>query len=156
MQGIRPYQPADLAAVLAVYDSATARSYGFLSPDYRAAERAAIESEFIPHSEVWVAELDGAVAGFMALQGIELNGIFVAGQFQRRGLGRALLEHGLALRGMLDLEVFAANAAGRAFYEHCGFELVYEHLHEASGKPVLRLHLNAADRSQPEAAAAEL
>lgn len=141
---IRPYRPCDLAAVLSIWDSATGQAYNFLDQGFLARERASIARDYIPHSEVWVAELMGETRGFIALQGIEVNGLFVALQFQHLGVGRALLEHALSLRGMLDLEVYSTNAAALAFYRAAGFEPLYEHLHEASGQLVQRLSLSPA------------
>lgn len=140
---IRPYRAPDLEALLQVWDSATAGAYGFLDSAYLERERANIAAQYLPISETWVAELDGGIAGFVCLQGIEVGGLFVAAGAQRRGIGRALLRHALALRGMLELEVYSANAAALAFYRACGFDQLYERLHEDSGHTVVRMHLSA-------------
>ncbi|MCC7477102.1 GNAT family N-acetyltransferase [bacterium] len=136
---IRPYRAPDLEALLQVWDSATGGAYGFLDAAYLERERANIAAQYLPISETWVAELDGRTAGFLCLQGIEVAGLFVAAQFQRRGIGRALLSHALALAGTLELEVFLANPAAIAFYEACGFAPLYQRLHDDSGLPVLRM-----------------
>lgn len=59
------------------------------------------------------------------------------------GIGRALIDRARALRGDLEVELFKANAVGRAFYEKYGFEQVHERVHEPTGFELLRLRLPA-------------
>src|SRR5206468_7566341 len=46
----------------------------------------------IANGQVYVAELDGRVAGFAAVVGGELDGLFVEPELWRRGIGAALVE----------------------------------------------------------------
>ena len=83
---------------------------------------------------VLVAELDGAVAGYVVGRNptrfestrhvLEVQGIAVHPRFQRRGVARALLD-ALAEQGArrLTLRVFATNDGARALYESAGFEV---------------------------------
>jgi GNAT superfamily N-acetyltransferase len=78
----------------------------------------------IANGQVKVAERDGAVAGFAAVVGGELDGLFVQPELWSQGIGRALVEdatHQARRRG-LALTVVAAPSA-RGFYERCGFAL---------------------------------
>src|SRR4051794_8378783 len=66
-------------------------------------------------TEVWVAERDGRVAGFVSLDGELLGHIYA----HPRGLGTgaSLLEHAKALRpGGFHLWVFQRNEGARRFY----------------------------------------
>ena len=76
----------------------------------------------IANGQVIVAELDGALAGFAAVVGGELDGLFVEPDLWGRGIGRALADaatHEARQRG-LALKVIAAPGA-RRFYQSCGF-----------------------------------
>ena len=76
----------------------------------------------IANGQVFVAEFQGRVAGFAAVVGGELDGLFVEPKLWRRGIGRALADkatHEARSRG-LSLSVIA-NPAARGFYENCGF-----------------------------------
>lgn len=78
----------------------------------------------VANGQVLMAELAGRMAGFAAVVGGELDGLFVEPELWRRGIGAALVEaatHYARLRG-LTLTVIA-NPAARGFYEKCGFSL---------------------------------
>ena len=76
----------------------------------------------IADGDVIVAEMDGAVLGFAAVVGGELDGLFVEPAHWHCGIGRLLVEeaaHMARLRG-LSLTVVGGPRA-RGFYEKCGF-----------------------------------
>jgi GNAT superfamily N-acetyltransferase len=78
----------------------------------------------IANGQVIVAVLGGKIAGFAAVVGGELDGLFVEPDLWGRGIGRALVDaatHEARKRG-LALKVIA-NPRARRFYEHCGFSL---------------------------------
>ena len=78
----------------------------------------------VANGQVLVAELEGCVAGFAALVGGELDGLFVEPELWRRGIGAALVDAAThrARRKGLALTVIA-NPSARDFYEGCGFSL---------------------------------
>jgi GNAT superfamily N-acetyltransferase len=78
----------------------------------------------IANGQVIVAELDGEIAGFAAVVGGELDGLFVEPDLWGSGIGRILVEaavHEARERG-LSLTVIA-NPRARGFYEACGFSV---------------------------------
>ncbi|MCL6729032.1 GNAT family N-acetyltransferase [Sphingomonas hankyongi] len=78
----------------------------------------------ITNGQVIVGEIDGRIAGFAAVVGGELDGLFVEPNLWRQGIGRALADaatHEARNRG-LTLKVIAAPGA-RRFYEICGFSV---------------------------------
>jgi GNAT superfamily N-acetyltransferase len=76
----------------------------------------------LANGQVLVAEIDGCVAGFAAVVGGELDGLFVEPHFWRRGIGMALVEAGAheARNRGLALTV-TANPHALDFYRRCGF-----------------------------------
>jgi GNAT superfamily N-acetyltransferase len=95
-------------------------------PEYRDQLIANPDAIYLPegqiaNGQVIVAELSGAIAGFAALVGGELDGLFVEPDLWGQGIGRALVDaavHAARRRG-LALKVIA-NPRARRFYEHCG------------------------------------
>ena len=84
-----------------------------------------LESTFVSEGlfagDVW-AELDGQVAGFLALSEDEVTWTYVHPRCSRRGVGTALLRHvtdGSTRR--LELTVLDGNDAARRLYERAGF-----------------------------------
>ena len=76
----------------------------------------------IANGQVIVAELGSEIAGFAAVVGGELDGLFVEPDLWGAGIGRALVNaaaHEARQRG-LSLTVIA-NPRARGFYENCGF-----------------------------------
>jgi GNAT superfamily N-acetyltransferase len=72
---------------------------------------------------VFVAEVDGVIAGFVAVDGDEITWLYVDPAMQRGGVGRALLRHAVARCGPgAGVVVLAGNAPALALYRSEGFE----------------------------------
>lgn len=119
---IRPYESRDWADISRIHDAARVdelRGAGLLEAYLDLAST--YENEALFDDDVWVAELDGRVAGFLAGSAGEITWAYVDPELYRRGVGRALVEHVLArATGPVELEVLEGNSA-RAFYEAVGF-----------------------------------
>ena len=75
--------------------------------------------------DVYAAEADGQVVGFVALGPELVEHLYVRPEYQRRGIGARLL--GLAKQRRpkgFRLYVFQRNEAARGFYERHGLRLV--------------------------------
>ncbi|MHA3976904.1 ribosome small subunit-dependent GTPase A [Halovulum sp. GXIMD14794] len=142
---IRPYDPKDADAVVAVWHAAASAAHDFLPAGFHDENAETIRTVYLPAAETWVAEHEGRVAGFVSLLDTEVGGLFVAPDCQGLGLGRALLDHAVAERGALSLTVFARNPSARAFYAAYGFTVTGEGTDEATGEPVLHLGYTPAD-----------
>ena len=78
----------------------------------------------IANRQVLVAVLDGRAAGFAAVVGGELDGLFVEPELWKLGIGKVLVDaatqearsKGLAL-------TVVTNPAAQGFYERCGFSV---------------------------------
>jgi len=87
--------------------------------------------EQIAAGSVFVAERNGAIAGFAALlpradDGAELDALFVEPTMRRCGIGRRLVEHCCEvarLQGSAFLHV-VGNPHAQDFYAACGFQLI--------------------------------
>jgi putative acetyltransferase len=81
--------------------------------------------------EVYVAEVDGTAVGAVSVGGEFLRTLYVLPSHWRRGIGEALLEHGLArLRGRgvarAKLWTLEENWCARSYYEKRGWTLTDE------------------------------
>jgi GNAT superfamily N-acetyltransferase len=84
-----------------------------------------IAGEIMRREEVWVAERDGLVRGFVTLEGELLDHIYVYPDAQGQGTGATLLDVAKSRRPHgFHLWVFQKNEGARRFYERHGLTLV--------------------------------
>jgi len=126
---LRPATPADAGAVADVFLASRRDALPYLPALHSDEEtRRWIADVVLPAGAVWVAVLDGRVAGFAALTGAEcdhLDHLYVLPGLFGRGVGGALLAKAKALSpGRLRLFTFQRNVRARAFYEARGFVVV--------------------------------
>ncbi|WP_300081045.1 GNAT family N-acetyltransferase [Propioniciclava sp.] len=105
-----------------------------------------------PRTDVLVARAAGEVVGVIALSGVaevvDLDRVIVRPDHQRSGLGRRLVDAGLAWAGETGaervlLEVAEANAPARALYEDRGFRVIGRRAHYyGAGEDALVMEVN--------------
>jgi ribosomal protein S18 acetylase RimI-like enzyme len=124
---IREARPEDATAIAHVHVTSREATMPYLPPRRRtdAEVTAWVRDIVLPGSAVWVAEEDGAVVGYAAVQDGVLDALYLLPQARRRGIGTALLARAKAHSPTgLTLFAFQRNTDARAFYEHHGFTLV--------------------------------
>jgi len=119
---IRPYCAAlDLERCMMIWRQASEAGHPFLPSTALDADAALVREKYMPAAEIQVAEVDGAVSGFIALLGSFIGGLFVDPSQHRQGIGRALVLGAHRGRPVLEVEVYEANTDARAFYAKLGF-----------------------------------
>ncbi len=108
------------AAILAALDAASAFSAHW--------DTAGWQGELAqPASQVWCAEVNGQIAGFIAFRGVdgqyEITNLVVDPGFRRGGIGLQLVQHALEkiASGDVTLEVHSQNVPAISLYEKAGF-----------------------------------
>lgn len=82
--------------------------------------------KLVSRYEIWVAELGGQLAGFLAIQGSHVDRLYVLPSAQRAGVGAVLIKHAMKLSPTgLELHTHQKNLAARRFYEKHGFMAVH-------------------------------
>jgi putative acetyltransferase len=122
---LRRAEPADAQAIALVHRTATRVSLSFLPERHTAEEDLRFFAErFLPANEVWVADADGRVAGYVGFDPDWIYHLFVHPDFQGQGIGPRLLALALADGRSRRLWTFQQNTRARRFYEARGFGLV--------------------------------
>jgi ribosomal protein S18 acetylase RimI-like enzyme len=125
---IRPYAPADEGSVVDLWIEAKRVAYPYLESEkrYGRAENLAFFRDHIARRcEVWLAESQGRVVGFAALDGSTLDRLYVLPAAQRSGVGEALLARARERSPAgLSLYTHQQNVSACAFYEKHGFRPV--------------------------------
>ncbi len=136
---MRPAEPGDAAALVALANEVTAEPEGWLLTE-SAWRTVAEERRFLralrrhPHGMVFVAEEDGEVVGRLSVSRdphpasshVADLGLMVARAHRRRGVGAALMRAAEAWArnagvDKLELHVFPHNAPAIALYEKLGY-----------------------------------
>jgi ribosomal protein S18 acetylase RimI-like enzyme len=123
---IRPLQPIDLDGISRVHWRACRTAYWFMSWSYTEDE---VRRWYAGKLEEWdwgqVVCAQDTIVAYLAANGAHIDQLFVDPDYQRAGLGRALLTAMLErhLRPA-TLHVHAENGPARTFYERFGFREV--------------------------------
>ena len=117
---IRPFQPADLDAVMSLWLEGNLDAHPFIPCAYWEGNLSAVRA-LLPQAEVLVAVQSGQIQGFIGLDGDDIAGIFVARAARSAGVGSALLGEAKRRRSTLRLHVYRKNQRALAFYRREGF-----------------------------------
>jgi L-amino acid N-acyltransferase YncA len=135
---IRDATDADLPAIVVIYNAAVATriSTAQLEPVTLEERRDWIREHSPDRHPFWVAEIDSKVAAWLTIKPflprcaysgtVELS-VYVAEEFRRRGVARALLQeairrgHSLGISALVGL-IFGHNAPSLRLFERLGFE----------------------------------
>lgn len=138
---IRASTPADGARAVEIWRDAVDATHDFLTPE----DRAAIEAEvrgFLPAAPLWLAvdENDHPIA-FMLLDGSSMEALFIDPSWRGKGVGKALVDHAVALHGAITTEVNEQNDQAVGFYRHMGFVPTGRSERDGQGRAYPLIHL---------------
>lgn len=140
---IRSYKGSDIDELLACWLAASRLAHPFLNEKFLEQETDNIRNIYLPIADTWVCEQAGKVVGFFALIENEVGAIFLDPIYHGQGLGRALMDKAVELKGTLELDVFAKNTVGQKFYASYGFTEIARGFHDDSGQKTIRLKFKA-------------
>lgn len=97
--------------------------------------------KMLPQAELYVCinEISNEIDGFIGLDGEYIAGIFVQGEAQAKGLGKALLNHAKNTKPALKLSVYEKNTKAISFYTHEGFVIQSDGTCENTGEKELTM-----------------
>ncbi|MFT3915389.1 MAG: GNAT family N-acetyltransferase [Anaeromyxobacteraceae bacterium] len=123
---LRRFDPRDAPAVASLFEASRAAAMPWLVAVHGHDETVAFFAHVVPvRREVWLAEdAAGALLGFIAFGGGEVEHLYVAPAARGAGVGSALLALATARGEPLELWTFERNATARAFYAARGFREV--------------------------------
>ena len=123
---IREAAASDADAIAEVHTASRRDAMPYLPELHTDADtRSWVANVMLPAQQVWVAEIDGRVVAYAAVDPPWLEHLYVLPDAQGAGIGSALLANAReASPDLLVLWTFQRNAAARAFYERRGFVAV--------------------------------
>lgn len=141
MYTLRISRPEDGPALVHLWRRSVDATHHFLSAE----DRKAIDAEvcgFLPHARVTVAvDENDNPHGFMLIDGIHVEALFIDPDVRGNGIGRQLLQHGMSLHGALTADVNAQNSQAVGFYQRMGFVETGGSELDTQGRPYPLIHL---------------
>lgn len=129
---IRTFQNTDIQQVMDIWLNSNLDAHPFIPKEYWTSNYDMVTGQ-IAQAEVYVAETDGAIQGFIGLADTYIAGIFVDQTYRSMGIGTQLLEYAKARKDTLSLSVYQQNKRAVDFYLREGFSVNSESLDEETG-----------------------
>jgi len=115
----------DSEAIVQVWHTSGRMAYPFIERWQRFTleqARSVFREEIASVCEIWVAETEDGIVGYLALKGSYVDRLYVSPNHQRYGVGTSLLQYAMERSpDGLELHTHQKNTQARAFYEKHGF-----------------------------------
>lgn len=138
---IRVLEEKDVDTVAKMWLETNIKAHDFIASNYWKEHYEIIKDMFL-QAEVYVYEIEKEIMGFIGLDKEYIEGIFVLDQYQKRGIGKALLNHVKAKKEHLSLNVYQKNLNAILFYQREGFCVQYEDVDKNTGEKEYRMVWN--------------
>lgn len=129
-----------IANLLEIWESAVRATHLFLSPSD--IERI---KNYVPQALQGVAHLfvayEGEPVAFMGVEKQKIEMLFVRADKRGAGIGKALVQEGIAKYAVSEVAVNEQNPLAKVFYEHLGFAVVKRSEKDGQGKPYPLLYM---------------
>lgn len=138
---IRVLEEKDVDTVAKIWLETNIKTHDFIASNYWKEHYEIIKDMFL-QAEVYVYEIEKEIMGFIGLDKEHIEGIFVLDQYQKRGIGKALLTHVKAKKEHLSLNVYQKNLNAILFYQREDFCIQYEDVDKNTGEKEYRMVWN--------------
>ncbi|MDE3737506.1 putative acetyltransferase [Metapseudomonas resinovorans] len=133
--------PTDRQRLVEVWEGAVRATHHFLCEDDIQFFKPLVRDAYLDSVELaCLRNTDGCIAGFVGTDGTKVEMLFVDPAQRGQGIGRALMEHAMAL-GARSVDVNEHNPQAVGFYLRLGFVQYDRSEVDGSGKPFPILHL---------------
>lgn len=105
-----------LDSLLAIWLEGNLQAHSFISKNYWLDNQVGVRED-LAQARIFVKETDGKAVGFLGLVEEAIAGLFVKEQFQKQGIGEALIQRVKDEKKILTLTVYENNQAALLFYE---------------------------------------
>jgi len=144
---IIPFREEDHEQLVDVWLRAVQATHHFLTEEDIQFYHQMVSGGVLRQVELWTyLNTDGKPAGFIGLDGAQVEMLFVDPAYHGKGIGSSLLAHAIQLKGRaLTVDVNEQNAGAAGFYKHYGFIQTGRSELDGSGKPFPLLHLRLGE-----------
>ena|ERR1700761_1546945 len=144
---LRASRPGDIEELFEVWYTSVLATHDFLAKSDFAEICVLVRRDYLPGHDFTVA-VDGndRVIGFLKVEGNEIESLFIAPAYRRRGLGRRFVAEAASQAATLEVEVNTQNKQAVGFYEAMGFAVISSTEVDRDGRPypLLRMRRSVA------------
>lgn len=126
MYCIRKASSNDFNELTKIWLEASIKAHHFIPASYWQSNIDKMQDIYLPMSEVYLAEDENNIYGFIALLDDAIAAIFVSPDHQAKGIGRQLVTYAQEMRNRLQLNVYQENQNSVKFYQSNGFKILNE------------------------------
>lgn len=131
---IREMHQNEVSKLADLWLSTSLKAHDFIPAEYWIENRTLMAEKYLPNAEVYVADNEGNILGFVALVDNHIASIFVDNEKQGKGIGSSLLNYVKKLSTELTLNVYQKNRSSVNFYQSKGFKILSETIDETTGE----------------------
>jgi len=135
--GVTEYQ-----YLIKIWESAVRNTHDFLKEEDFNYYKEHIPTYF-EHVTLFGYEENGALVGFMGIDGKNLEMLFIHNDFRGKGIGKKLISYGIAQLKISKVDVNEQNTQAVDFYKYMGFRVLSRTALDGQGKeyPILKMGL---------------
>jgi putative acetyltransferase len=125
----------EINKVMKIWLDTTVAAHCFIEKEYWLEHYDSIKNSYLPNSETFLYIEENHIVGFISIVNKNnIGGLFIDIEFQRKGIGRKLIEYVQEQYGDLSLAVYKDNEKAVQFYKNSGFKTMSEQLNEETSK----------------------
>jgi len=123
---IQDFKISELEEIMKIWLDTNIRTHDFIPEQYWLNNFALVKN-LLPQADILVYKDNSIIQGFIGITNKSyIAGLFVADQFQSRGVGSALIDNCKQLYLFLELDVYVKNEIAVNFYKKHGFKIQKE------------------------------
>ena len=137
--------PQMMAQLLSVWEDSVRATHAFLSESEIQRIKGYVPQALGRVEHLLIIELQpGCPVGFLGVNGTRLEMLFLSPAARGKGLGRQLVQGGIARYGIKEVTVNEQNPQAVGFYEHLGFTTYKRTDRDEEGGPYPLLYMKLA------------
>ena len=132
---IRKLQQEDITKVMTIWTKGNFIAHNFIEKDYWLENFNKVKNFYLPNSDTYVYVENEEIEGFISIaEKNHIGALFVKQQYQRKGIGRKLINYCKEKYNSLDLNVYDKNGNAIAFYMAMGFKNIGVQIDESTAE----------------------
>ncbi len=133
---------ADYVELITVWEASVRATHQFLSEADILSLKSLILEHYFDAVDLRIVECDnGNIIGFIGVADENIEMLFVAPEFFKKGVGSKLLKYAIEHQHAKKVDVNEQNPAAVGFYQHFGFNIVDRSALDGQGQAFPLLHM---------------